>query len=135
MEAIVRQCRDDTPAFAMTRQGMTLIEVLVALAIVAITLSAGIKAAGGLTLNAQRVADLTVGQWCAENQLALLKLADTYPSVGDGEFQCQQLGRTFKGKQSVRPTVNADNFRRVEVQVLDEDGLSVVKVITVLPKP
>ena len=32
------------------QQGMTLIEVLVALAVVAITLSAGIKAAGGLTL-------------------------------------------------------------------------------------
>ena len=37
---------------------MTLIEVLVALAIVAVTLSAGIKAAGGLTLNAQRMSDL-----------------------------------------------------------------------------
>jgi len=114
--------------------GMTLIEVLVALAIVAITLAAGIKAAGGLTLNAQRVADLTVGQWCAENQLANLKLAEAFPSVGDSEFQCQQLGREFKGKQTVRPTINTDNFRRVEVQVLDEEGRQVVKVITVLPK-
>lgn len=114
--------------------GMTLIEVLVALAIVAITLAAGIKAAGGLTMNAQRVADLTVGQWCAENHLAELKLFGAFPSVGDSEFQCQQLGRTFKGKQAVRPTVNAENFRRVEVQVLDEEGQSVVKVITVLPK-
>lgn len=115
--------------------GMTLIEVLVALAIVAITLAAGIKAAGGLTLNAQRVADLTVGQWCAENQLALLKLSDAFPPVGDGEFQCQQMGREFKGKQTVRPTINTDNFRRVEVRVLDEDGQQVVKVVTVLPKP
>ncbi|RZI81302.1 MAG: type II secretion system protein GspI [Rubrivivax sp.] len=114
---------------------MTLIEVLVALAIVAITLAAGIKAAGGLTLNAQRVADLTVGQWCAENQLAALKLAESFPPVGDGEFQCEQLGRVFKGKQAVRPTVNAENFRRIEVQVLDEEGRSVVKVVTVLPRP
>ena len=48
---------------------MTLIEVLVALAIVAITLSAGIKAAGGLTLNAQRMSDLVLAQGCAENQI------------------------------------------------------------------
>ena len=115
--------------------GMTLIEVLVALAIVAITLSAGIKAAGGLTLNAQRVADLTVGQWCIENQLFALKVNATFPDVGDSEFKCQQLGREFKGKQAVRPTVNANNFRRIEVQVLDEEGQSVVKVITVLPRP
>lgn len=114
--------------------GMTLIEVLVALAIVAITLSAGIKAAGGLTLNAQRVADLTVAQWCIENQLFNLKANAIFPDVGDSEFKCQQLGREFKGRQAVRPTVNANNFRRVEVQVLDEEGQSVVKVITVLPK-
>jgi general secretion pathway protein I len=128
-EATVRQRHDPSV------NGMTLIEVLVALAIVAITLSAGIKAAGGLTQNAQRVADLTVGQWCAENQLALLKLSDAFPPVGDGEFQCQQLGRDFKGKQTVRPTINTDNFRRVEVLVLDEDKQQVVKVVTVLPKP
>ena len=40
--------------------GFTLIEVLVALAIVAVTLSSGIKAAGGLTLNAQRMSDLVL---------------------------------------------------------------------------
>jgi len=115
--------------------GMTLIGVLVALAIVAITLAAGLTAAGGLTHNAQRVADLTISQWCIENQLFMLKSTNSYPDVGDSEFKCQQLGRDFRGRQSVRPTVNANNFRRVEVQVLDEGGQSVTKVITVLPRP
>lgn len=114
--------------------GMTLIEVLVALAIVAITLSAGIKAAGGLTMNAQRVADLTLAQWCIENQMVLLKMSPAFPDVGDSEFKCQQLNRDFKGKQAVRPTVNTNNFRRIELQVLDEEGQSVAKVTTVLPK-
>ncbi|MDE2401231.1 MAG: type II secretion system minor pseudopilin GspI [Burkholderiales bacterium] len=112
---------------------MTLIEVLVALAIVAITLSAGIKAAGGLTLNAQRVLDLTLAQWCAENQLTAYKLTGDYPNVGDGEFACQQLGRDLQGKQSVRPTPNG-NFRRVDAQVLDEEGQPIVKLTTVLPR-
>lgn len=130
MGVIVRQLDEQR-----SMVGMTLIEVLVALAIVAITLSAGMKAAGGLTLNAQRVSDLTVGQWCIENQLFVLKASATFPDVGDSEFKCQQLGREFKGKQAVRPTVNANNFRRIEVQMLDEEGQSVVKVITVLPRP
>jgi len=112
---------------------MTLIEVLVALAIVAITLAAGIKAAGGLTTNAQRMNDLTLAQWCAENQLTALVLADAYPPVGDSEFSCTQLGRTFIGKMGVRPTPNS-NFRRVDVQMFDESDQSITRLSTVLPR-
>lgn len=114
-------------------KGMTLIEVLVALSVVAITLAAGFKAAGGLTVNAQRLSDLTIAQWCAENQLTNLRLARAYPDTGDGEFQCQQLGRQFKGLQHVKSTPNPD-FRRVDTQVLDEQGQSVVNISTVVSR-
>jgi general secretion pathway protein I len=112
---------------------MTLIEVLVALAIVAITLSAGIKAAGGLTLNAQRMSDLVLAQGCAENQITSLKLSQTFPAVGDSDFSCQQLGRQLPGRMTVRPTPNP-NFRRVDAQVFDEAKLPIVKLSTVLPR-
>lgn len=115
------------------QRGMTLIEVLVALAIVAMTLSAGIKAAGGLTLNAQRMRDLTMAQWCAENQITALKLGKIYPPVGDSDFSCAQLGRTFPGHLTVRPTPNL-NFRRVDAQVMDEQQQPIVKLSTVLPR-
>lgn len=114
-------------------RGMTLIEVLVALAIVAITLTAGIKAAGGLTVNAQRMADLTAAQWCAENQLTALKLGKVYPPVGDSDFTCQQMGRQLPGHLVVRPTPNV-NFRRVDAQVLDEQQQPIVKLSTVLSR-
>lgn len=113
--------------------GMTLIEVLVALAVVAITLSAGIKAAGGLTLNAQRMVDLTIAQWCAENQLTALRLSRAYPSVGDSDFTCQQMGRDLPGKMVVRPTPNI-NFRRVDTQILDEEQQPIVRLSTILPR-
>ncbi len=112
---------------------MTLIEVLVALAIVAITLSTGIKAAGGLTQNAQRMSDLTLAQWCAENQITSLKLSKIYPPVGDSDFACQQLGRGLSGHLTVRPTPNL-NFRRVDAQVMDENQQPIVKLSTVLPR-
>jgi general secretion pathway protein I len=115
-------------------RGMTLIEVLVALAIVAMTLSAGIKAAGGLTLNAQRMADLTMSQWCAENHLTAFKLAKNgLPPIGDSDFSCVQLGRTFPGHMAVRPTPNI-NFRRVDVQMMDEDKQPIVKLSTVVAR-
>lgn len=114
-------------------QGMTLIEVLVALAVVAITLSAGIKAAGGLTVNAQRMTDLMLGQWCAENQLTALKLSRSYPSVGDSDFTCQQMGRDLPGHMVVRPTPNI-NFRRVDAQIFDEEHQPIVRLSTILPR-
>ena len=116
----------------MKRQrGMTLIEVLVALAIVAITLTAGMKAAGGLTVNAQRMADLTRAQWCAENQLTELRLNQQFLGVGDSEFSCQQLGRSYAGRLIVRPTPNP-SFRRVDAQISNEQGLPLLSLSTIM---
>lgn len=113
--------------------GFTLIEVLVALAIVAVTLATGVKAAASLRGNAERMTDVTAAQWCAENQLTGLKLARQFPGVGDSEFTCEQLGRTYRGKLVVRPTPNP-NFRRVDAQVSTESGDPVLGVSTVLPR-
>jgi len=111
--------------------GFTLIEVLVALTIVAVTLGAGIKAAGALTGNAQRLADVTAAQWCADNQLTGLRLAKQFPSVGDGDFSCEQLGRSYSGTLQTRPTPNP-NFRRVDAVVAGEAGHTLVTLSTVL---
>lgn len=112
--------------------GFTLIEVLVALAIVAVALAAGIKAAGALTNNAQRLADVSAAQWCADNQLAGLKLMRNTPGVGDLEFACEQLGHSYSGHLVVRPTPNP-NFRRVDAVLVDEAGLPLLTLSTVLP--
>ena len=114
-------------------QGFTLIEVLVALAIVAVTLGAGFKAAGAMANNAQRLADVSAAQWCADNQLVNLKLARQFPGVGDSEFAREQLGRSFKGQLQVRPTPNP-NFRRVDANVADDRDQPVLTLSTVLPR-
>jgi general secretion pathway protein I len=111
--------------------GFTLIEVLVALAIVAIALGAGLRAAGVLTDNAQRLADVHAAQWCADNQLTGLRLARVFPGVGDSDFSCEQLGRSYRGKLVTRPTPNP-NFRRVDAVVSDDSGVPLVTLSTVL---
>ncbi len=114
-------------------QGFTLIEVLVALAIVAITLATGIKAAGALVQNGQRLAEVSAAQWCADNELAGLKLAHQFPGVGDNDFGCEQLGASYRGKLVVRPTPNP-NFRRVEAFVADAEGQPLYSLSTILPR-
>ncbi len=111
--------------------GFTLIEVLVALAIVAITLGAGIKAAGALANNAERLTDASLGQWCADNQLIGLKLLRPTLSVGDNDFACEQIGRSYKGKLVIRPTPNP-LFRRVDAQIFTDDGRPVLTISTVM---
>ena len=112
-------------------RGFTLIEVLVALAIVAVTLGAGMKAAGSLTNNSARLADITAAQWCADNELTGLKLARRYPDIGDSLFTCEQFGRIYNGKLIVRNTPNP-NFRRVDARILDDSGTTLLLLSTIL---
>ncbi|MCB2020150.1 MAG: type II secretion system minor pseudopilin GspI [Rhizobacter sp.] len=113
--------------------GFTLIEVLVALAIVAITLATGIKAAGALVRNGERLAEVSAAQWCADNTLAGLKLERQFPGVGDSDFGCEQLGAAYQGRLVVRPTPNP-NFRRVEAFIADAQGVPLYSLSTVLAR-
>ena len=112
-------------------RGFTLIEALVALAIVAITLAAGLKAAGALANHAARLAEMTAAQWCAENQLTELRLSGQFPDIGESDFQCQQLGRNYTGHMVVRATPNP-NFRRVDTQMRDEQGQGLLSITTIM---
>lgn len=99
-------------------RGFTLIEVLVALGIVAIALVAGLQASAALTNNAQRQSDVLLAHICAENEFARLRLARQFPAVGSSDADCEQAGFVFRVHVKVSPTPNP-SFRRVDAQVTD----------------
>jgi general secretion pathway protein I len=113
------------------RRGFTLLEVLVALAVVAIALGAGLRAAGALTGNAERLSDVIAAQWCADNQLTLLRLSRVFPGPGESDFGCEQLGRRYGGKLVTRTTLNP-SFNRVDAMISDEAGRPLLTLSTVI---
>lgn len=113
--------------------GFTLIEVMVALAIVAVTLGAGIKAAGALADNSQRIVEVTAAQWCAENQLNELVLPQPrwFQVPAEFEFTCEQLGATYKGRLVSKRTPNP-NFLRADAQIFTESGQPILTLSTII---
>ncbi|KQX95031.1 type II secretion system minor pseudopilin GspI [Variovorax sp. Root473] len=112
-------------------RGFTLIEVLIALGIVALALAAGSQATMSLTRNAQRQSDLVLAGLCAENELAKARLSRQMPAIGDSGSICLQAGLTFLVTTTTVPTLNP-NFRRVDVQVRDEGSAPLLRVSTVV---
>ena len=94
----------------MKQRGFTLIEVLVALAIVSIA--------------------LMLAQICADNALSQLRLSQQLPNVGDARVPCLQAERNFEVALTVRTTPNPA-FRRVDAQVFDV-ATPVLNITTVL---
>lgn len=102
--------------------GFTLVEVLVALTIAAISLVAAMRAGASLAAGAEQARLRTHAQWSAENRLALIRITGEFPPPGLRRFECPQGGVALRCVENVVNTPNA-NFRRVELSVEDpEDG-------------
>ena len=96
--------------------GFTLIEVLVALSIVAIALMAGLRSTDALSRNASRQSTQWLAQICAENEFSRLRLSRQMPSVGVSTAPCPQANLDLRVTLNVQATPNP-NFRRIDAKV------------------
>jgi general secretion pathway protein I len=96
--------------------GFTLIEVLIALAILAIALAATMRATGLATNTAADVKMRTYATWVAQNRIAELTATRAFPSAGTNNGQATMAGVNFEWKQEANDTPNP-NFRKVDVTV------------------
>lgn len=96
--------------------GFTLIEVLVALAVVAVALLAALRAAGLGTNNVGELRSRLLAEWVAENLLAEHRARGDWLPLGISRNQGRQGGSDFAWREEVVATPNPA-FRRVDVFV------------------
>ena len=97
-------------------RGFTMIEVLVALAIIAVALAASLRAVGSLATGEADLHRRLLAGWSADNELAQLRLSHAWPAVGARTFDCSQGNVRLVCTQRVSSTPNPI-FRRVEMDV------------------
>jgi len=100
----------------MKFRGFSLIEVLVALALVATAITALLGSASLMARQTGQLDRLTFAQWTAANVLTELKLVEPYPAIGERE------GRGTQGPYPFHWTVVVQNtpepgIRRIDVRV------------------
>ena len=101
-------------------RGFTLIEVMVALAVIAIALAAAMKATSFSTSSAIDFRTRMLAGWVAQNQMDTMTARRDFPDVGEQNGTEEQAGYAFKWHMEVGGSPNR-SFRRAEIRVYAAD--------------
>jgi len=94
----------------------TLIEVLVALAVIAIGLVAVVAVGARSGRVAAGLQERTLADWVAENEITRLRVSQKWPGVGESDGKATLAGRDWRWHATVDGTPDPD-LRRVTVTV------------------
>jgi general secretion pathway protein I len=113
-------------------KGFTLLEVLVALAVIAFSLAAAASAVSGNARNASGLQQRTYAHWVAMNKMAELHVANKWPSIRTTKGSALMARHEWFWAIKVSKTPdNKDFMRRVDITVrADEDDESPLVTLT-----
>lgn len=117
---------------AATRQrGFTLIETLIALAVVATALGAILHAIGTSTGQTAYLQEKLFATWIGENHIAELRLTKSWPPLRVRNGQAEMAGETWGWQETVSQTQLPD-MRRVEIAVYPRGANADQRIATVI---
>lgn len=101
--------------------GFTLVEVLVALAVISIALLAALRAAGQATATAGDLREHLLAGWVAQNRLAEHRARGDWLPLGIQNGAATEGGAAFAWREEVISTPNP-SFRRLDIFVSTPGG-------------
>lgn len=101
--------------------GFTLLEVLVALAVLALALAAAVSAGAAYVSNQAYLQERTLAHWVARNALIEMQLERPWAGTGKREDEARMAGLDWYWRATVAETPERD-MRRIDIEVwLGED--------------
>ncbi len=102
-------------------KGFTLIEVIVALVVIALGMLGVIQAVSQTASNSGYLRDKTVAHWVAMNQLTAVRLQKSAPSIDKSSDEVEMAGRKWKWTMDVQQTP-VETIRRIDISVRPADA-------------
>ena len=96
--------------------GFTLIEVMVAFMIIAISLFAIFESTASVVWHSGFLKEKTIANWVAQNQIALYRAKKTWTGTSNTSGQVSMANAEWEWKMHVAKTENP-NVRKVDVEV------------------
>jgi len=101
-------------------RGFTLIEVLIALAVIALALLALTRTASLQVRDFDALRERTLAGWVATDVLTDTRLASPFPATGRSDGHLQLAGRNWRWTRDVKATQD-EEIRRIDVLVFAGD--------------
>jgi len=102
--------------------GFTLVEVLVALAVLTIALAAVMRAMSQSIDTSAGLRDRTLAMWVAQNRLATHQIAHAFPPQDSSEGNTEMAGRTWRWHEQVTPAPGEPDMRQIHIEVRAASG-------------
>lgn len=109
--------------------GFTLLEVMVALVIVALALAGVATSMGQMIDTANTMRDRTFASWIAQNKIAEMRLSGDMPEVGESNGEVDYANTTWEWTAEVSET-GVENLMKVDVTVFYAGFDEPVRLVT-----